>query len=87
MVTFWADAELVLDMERVLGSKDRSLFIREAIAEKLRKLNIPVPDELIHPPPRPRSHVVQVHNGVGHNYSLNETPPPYSSKKKKKPKK
>lgn len=49
------DEKLLWAVERGRGRKDRSLFVREAIAEKLRSLGIRVPDELVYPPDRVRA--------------------------------
>lgn len=77
------DRQLVLDLDRARKWTDRSQYIREAIAEKLNRDGIHVPEELIHPPPRGTT-IMQVHSGSGHNYSLNEKPPKYGLKKKGK---
>lgn len=39
-----------VEMARVRSRKDRSSFIREAIAEKMRSMGIDVPDDLLFPP-------------------------------------
>lgn len=46
------DAELAAEMDRARRRKDRSQFIREAIAEKLDGMGVRVREELIYPPPR-----------------------------------
>jgi SpoVK/Ycf46/Vps4 family AAA+-type ATPase len=62
LITFWADEQLLGDMDGARGHKDRSLFIREAIAEKLRREGRQVPERLIHPPPRARERrVARIH--------------------------
>jgi metal-responsive CopG/Arc/MetJ family transcriptional regulator len=49
-----ADAELIRDLDRARGRTDRSQFVREAIADKLKKMGIAVPDDLVYPPARAR---------------------------------
>lgn len=51
-VGFQADKDLIAELDRARGRKDRSLFIREAIAAKLRDMGIKVPETLIYPPDR-----------------------------------
>lgn len=76
------DSLLGAEMDRARGLKDRSQFVREAIAEKLKKMGVSVPERSLHAPPR--AHVIQVHHGTGNNYSLNEeASSKYGSKKKK----
>lgn len=77
-----ATVELLRDLDRARGLEDRSRFIRSAIVEKLQRMGFRIPKKFIYPPDRTR--VVQVHNGVGRNYSLNEDPPPYRAAKKGK---
>jgi hypothetical protein len=87
-----ADEELVAALDRARGYKDRSLFIREAIAEKLRKTGVSVPEKLIHPPPRAKartkSKVVQIgltnHNEVSQTARVAEDGGSYGKAKKKK---
>ena len=66
------DEQLLGAMDRARGFKDRSQFVREAIAEKLRAMKIPVPERLVHPPPRAR--IAQQMGGMEQSMSLNETP-------------
>jgi hypothetical protein len=86
MLTFWADAELLADIEKSRGRKDRSQFIREAIAEKLKGMGIHVREDLIYPPSR-----AQVINFSGHNAGsisqVTTDPGEYKVKRKKKGKK
>lgn len=49
---FQADLELVRELDRGRGRKDRSQFIREAIAAKLEGHGIRVCEDLIYPPMR-----------------------------------
>lgn len=60
---FQADLELVRDLDRGRGRKDRSQFIREAIAEKLNGQGIRVREDLIYPPPRAARVEVNYANG------------------------
>src|ERR1043166_235519 len=53
-IGFQADAELIRDLDRARGRTDRSQFVREAIADKLKKMGIAVPDDLVYPPARAR---------------------------------
>src|ERR1041384_8285455 len=53
-IGFQADAELIRDLDRARGRTDRSQFVGEAIADKLKKMGIPVPDDLVYPPARAR---------------------------------
>ena len=46
------DVGLAAELDRARGRKDRSQFVREAIAEKLKRMKIRVPESLIYPPPR-----------------------------------
>ena len=46
------DIGLASELDRARGRKDRSQFVREAIAEKLKRMKIRVPESLIYPPPR-----------------------------------
>ena len=62
---FQADLELVRNLDRARGRKDRSLYIREAIAEKLSSAGIRVREDLIYPPSRAAA--------VKVNYSKNGT--------------
>lgn len=82
-----ADAELIRDLDRARGRTDRSQFIREAIADKLKKMGIAVPDDLVYPPARAR--VIQF---VGDNKPAPisqtaraaEEPGKYGTRKRKK---
>ena len=79
------DTEFVNEIARNLrrgGYSDRSAFIRDAVYEKLRRLGVNVAYVKALAPPR--AHVIQVHSGVGHNYSLNEDPPKYRAAKNRK---
>lgn len=51
-VGFQADVDLIAELDKARGREERSLFIRKAIAEKLQKMHIHVPDHLIYPPDR-----------------------------------
>ena len=53
-IGFQADAELIRDLDRARGRTDRSQFVKEAIADKLKKMGIVVPDDLVYPPARAR---------------------------------
>jgi len=46
------DAEMLEKIDSARGFKDRSQFVREAIAGKLTAQGITVPESLIYPPPR-----------------------------------
>jgi hypothetical protein len=61
---FQADLELVRDLDRARRRKDRSQFIREAIAEKLDRQGIRVREDLICPPPRAARVEVNWANGA-----------------------
>jgi hypothetical protein len=75
-----ADAQLIADLDRARGRKDRSQFIREAIAEKLEAAGIRVPERLIYPPPRAK--IIQIVGDNNHNVTLRaaEHPPKYRVK-------
>ena len=77
-----ADEQLIADLERARGRKDRSQFIREAIAEKLQRVGIRVPENLIYPPPRAR--IVQIVGSNNKNITQRaaEEPPRYRLRKK-----
>jgi hypothetical protein len=47
-----ADEELKRDIDMARGRRDRSLYIREAIAEKLRNDGFKVSEDLVYPPDR-----------------------------------
>lgn len=51
---FQADAQLIaaVDKARARERKDRSLWFREAVAEKLRRMGFVIPDDWIFPPIR-----------------------------------
>src|SRR5579884_847103 len=51
-ISFWLEKELLSRIDMVRGYQQRSQFIREAIAEKLRRSGISVPHRLVYPPPR-----------------------------------
>lgn len=79
-IGFQADVAFVRQLDLGRGRKDRSLFIREAIAQKLRDMNIKVPDSLIYPPDRAK--VVQISD---HKLAVAaEDAPPYRAKRTKK---
>lgn len=65
------DEDLLASMDLARGFKDRSQFVREAIAEKLRKMAITVPEHLIHAPRRTR--MIQKIGDIDQSISLNET--------------
>lgn len=81
-----AGEQLIADLDRARGRKDRSQFIREAIAEKLQRVGIRVPQNLIYPPPRAR--IVQIVGSNNKNITQRaaEEPPRYRGKKKGKSK-
>ena len=60
---FQADLELVRDLDHGRGRKDRSQFIREAIAKKLDGQGIRMREDLIHAPPRAARVEVNYTNG------------------------
>jgi hypothetical protein len=76
-----ADEQLIADLDRARGRKDRSQFIREAIAEKLESLGIRVPERLIYLPPRAK--VIQIVGDNNQNVTLRaaEGSPKYRVKK------
>jgi hypothetical protein len=80
------DARLAADLDRARGRKDRSQFVREAVAEKLKRLGVPVPDDLIYPPPRAK--VIQIIGNNNRNITQRaaEKAPKYRAKKKGKKK-
>src|ERR1051325_6663600 len=53
-IGFQADAELIRDLDRARGRTDRSQFVREAVADKLKRVGIAVLDVLACPPARAR---------------------------------
>jgi metal-responsive CopG/Arc/MetJ family transcriptional regulator len=69
---FQADQELVRDLDRGRGRKDRSRFIREAIAEKLNREGIRVREDLIYPPERAARVEVNYANGGAKKGRKNE---------------
>jgi hypothetical protein len=80
-VGFQADQELIEQMDAARGRTDRSLFIREAIADKLRKMNIHVPERLVYPPDRAKKVVRLSSHKLAH---AAEAEPPYRAKRQKK---
>jgi len=86
MLTFWSDVELVRDMDRVRGRKDRSQFIREAIVEKLDSLGVRVPKDLIYAPGRAK--IVQIVGDNNRHITLRaaEESGTYRAKKRRKKK-
>ena len=83
---FQADLELVSTLDKARGRKDRSLFIREAIAEKLARAGIRVREELIYPPQRAAS-VVQINGSSDQRNQIVVKKVSYSKKPAKKRKK
>ena len=59
-----ADENLAAALDQARKFKDRSLFIREAIAEKLKQMGIDVPEEWIYPPPAGKMIVADNRGGV-----------------------
>lgn len=55
-VGFKLDSKLLGLIDRARGFVDRSMFFRQAIAEKLKSLKLPVTDDMIYPPPRAGVH-------------------------------
>lgn len=55
-VGFKLDEKLLGLVDRARGYLDRSLFFRQAVAEKLKSEGIEVGDDLIFPPPRAGAH-------------------------------
>lgn len=49
---FQADKALVRAVDSARGRTARSVFIREALGEKLKRMKVVVDDKLIHPPDR-----------------------------------
>jgi len=56
VVAVWLDAEYLdaVDKARKIKGLDRSSFIREAIADKLKYLQVPYKEEHVHAPDRTR---------------------------------
>jgi hypothetical protein len=81
-----ADEQLISDLDRARGRKDRSQLIREAIADKLQQLGIRVPENLIYPPPRAK--IIQITGDNNRHVTLQaaEEPGKYRIKKKDKKK-
>lgn len=51
-VGFKLDEKLLVMVDKARGFVDRSLFFRQAIAEKLKQMGITVSDDLVFPPDR-----------------------------------
>ena len=81
-----ADEQLIADLDRARACKDRSQFIREAIAEKLQRSGIRVPENLIYPPPRAKIIQMVGDNNRGITLRAAEEPGKYRIKKKDKKK-
>lgn len=83
-----ADESLVVDLDRARGYKDRSQFIREAIAEKLNRMGYQVRQSVVYPPPRAKartkSNVVQI--GVENHNETTQTARVAEKVAEKKPK-
>ena len=79
------DIGLASELDRARGRKDRSQFVREAIAEKLKRMKIRVPESLIYPPPRAQS-IQSTESGSGElRQSMSaEEPERHKIKRKKK---
>ena len=82
ILPFKLDPLLLAKMDQARGSKTRSFFIRESIANYLRSLGTPVEDDIVYPPDRTRldqhySPSVKL-NDEGHSLSLpSPNPPPF----------
>jgi len=89
MIGCWCDETFVEKIDHARGSRTRSQFCREAIAEKLRTLGISVHEQEANPPDRagkggPRHTIYRVSH---HPAALNEaSPTPPSRKRTKKSK-
>jgi|GEM_PF-5564447 len=59
------DEKMLAEIDSARGFKDRSQFVREAIAEKLASLGIKVAESLIYPPPRAKLQSVKYKKGNG----------------------
>jgi hypothetical protein len=55
-VGFKLDNKLLSLIDKARGFADRSLWFRQAIAEKLKGMGMNVTDDMIFPPPRAGSH-------------------------------
>ena len=85
--SFWADEKLIRDVDLRRGHKDRSQFIREAIAEKLKRMGIAVPEKLVYAPPR--AQIIKIfgynHGGISQSMAA-EAEAKYRTKKNRKKK-
>ncbi len=84
MIGCWCDQSLVEKIDRARGTRTRSQFCREAIAEKLRAVGVPVSEHEATPPDRagkggPKRTLYRVPR---HDVSLNESPPSSGSRKR-----
>lgn len=57
------DEKMLAEIDSARGFKDRSQFVREAIAEKLATLGVKVAESLIYPPPRAKFQPVKYKKG------------------------
>ena len=67
-ISFWLDSQLLRDIDIARGRKDRSQFIREAIAEKLTRMGIRIPESLIYAPARAK--VISIVGDNNRNISI-----------------
>ena len=52
LVAFPVDEELLTELDQQRGKLSRSQFIRDALAEYLQSLGVPVREEIVSPPDR-----------------------------------
>jgi hypothetical protein len=76
-ISFWADAELIESIDRAskkMRGMDRSQFIRDSIAEKLKSLGYEIDDEIVLPAPRTKKKAsLLVIKGDNSGYVQNNT--------------